>query len=275
MQIFGLDGNLPISALRAERQKIYLCPECRSPLRIRGGPHRQIHFYHLRNQRSCRLHEKGPIHLHIQKYLHSLLEGSTMEMAYPSIGRIADVAWPSQSLIFEIQCSPISFKEAEERCKHYKSLKLTPVWVLHDRRFNKKLLSPAEKFLRENVCCYFTNMDGEGRGCIYDQFECIQDFRRIFKGRPLTTDLSYPKHILNVDQEKKFPFLIRKRIQLWPKYFKGDLFDRCLGENSTHSFESMLNIEKLKVKNNFIKFTFVKKFYFIFLRFILELVSNN
>ena len=34
-----------------------------------------------------------------------------LEMIFPTIGRIADVAWLSQKIVFEIQCSPIFLQE--------------------------------------------------------------------------------------------------------------------------------------------------------------------
>lgn len=190
MQFYALDGNDPILASSAQKQKDYCCPECRSTVRVRSGPHRQIHFYHTKTQRLCRQHKKTLTHLHIQWLLHSLLspEEVFLEHRFPAIGRIADVFWKGASIVFEVQCSSISVKEAEERCQDYKSLGLTPVWILYDRRYNRTFCSAAELFLREGPC-YFTN----GKGFFYDQAEVIRRARRVFRGPPLKVHLDRPK----------------------------------------------------------------------------------
>ena len=59
MQLYALDQNQPILASKAEKSKDYICPECLSAVRIRGGPSRQIHFYHLSLPKQCRQHEKS------------------------------------------------------------------------------------------------------------------------------------------------------------------------------------------------------------------------
>ena len=108
MQLYALDtkGEL-ISAQQAVRQINYECLECQHTVRLRGGPHRRPHFYHVSPSIFCRQHQKGAIHLQLQSYfLHQLPIGDChLECPFPSIGRIADVAWLSQKIVFEIQCS--------------------------------------------------------------------------------------------------------------------------------------------------------------------------
>ena len=180
MQLYALEEERPILAHEAKKQKNYRCPECLNPLRLREGPRRQAHFYHLKTQTLCRQHHKSLAHLRLQLLLSRRLAGSRIERPYPQIGRIADVSWESEKIIFEIQCSPISLNEAKERCRDYKRLGLNVVWILHDRQFNKKTVSEAEAFLRTQPCYFVSD-----REIFYDQFDIVQGVRRLFKGPPL------------------------------------------------------------------------------------------
>lgn len=232
MQLFALeapslypDQKEPILAHEAEKGKDYLCPECNATLRVRGGRTRQIHFFHLKNSSICRQHQKGIVHLNLQLHLEELLanEGAKLEYHFPAIGRIADVACLKTKRIFEIQYSPISLNEAQSRSKDYESLGFQIIWILHDRRFNKRTLSSAEEFLRQGMC-YFTNMDHEKRGLIYDQFEILKDGKRVFRGNPLRIDLKSPKKMSGAALD--LPFAIQKRLTKHSMFHHGDLVDR-------------------------------------------------
>lgn len=143
-------------------------------------------------------------HKEIQKkILHLLPEGETrMEKRFPAIHRIADIAWLPQRIIFEVQCSPISLSEIKARKKDYASLGYTLVWILHDRRFNRKWPTIAELFARSGPC-YFTNGNH-----FYDQVEIVKGRHRLYRGPPLSINLSAP---------------LKKKNCL---YFSGDAFDR-------------------------------------------------
>ena len=88
-------------------------------------------------------------HLAIQKVLSKSLPGSRLEHRFPSIGRVADVVYFPKKIIFEVQCSPISLKEVQKRNRDYLSLGFTVIWILHDRHYNKKTLSLAERACRK------------------------------------------------------------------------------------------------------------------------------
>ncbi len=193
MQFYALDENEFILASSAKRHKDYRCPECSNALRLRGGPHRQIHFYHLQAEPSCKQHQKSLIHLRAQLALQTLLPPgeAVLEKPFPQIGRIADVAWEKQGIVFEIQCSSLSAMEAQSRSDDYRRLGFTPVWLLHTKRFNKRLLSAAEAALRTSHC-YFTTIDENGEGMIYDQHEVIRAAKRILRGPPLKVNLAQP-----------------------------------------------------------------------------------
>lgn len=249
MQLYALEGTSPISASRAEKAKNYLCPECRALLRLRSGPHRQLHFYHLTQTPHCRQHQKSAEHLHIQLQLLSLLtEEAKMECVFSSIGRIADVAWHTRKIIFEIQFSPISLEEVQNRNNDYRQIGYEVIWILHEKQFNKNALCSAEHFLR-TTSCYFTNIDRTGRGIIYDQFEVFKGHRRLFKGPALKVEISKLARLPNTSLE--LPSLLQKRRSQGSWYSQGDLLDRLLKDSHPHfsaqklrDLESQLLTEK-------------------------------
>lgn len=172
-------------------------------------------------------HQTSVAHLNIQHHIKSLIPDVILEKSFPSLGRIADIAWEKHKIIFEIQCSPISSEEAAKRCSDYESLGYTPVWILHVRRFNKKTLSKAEHFLRKRACFFSDGFK------IYDQFEILLGKQRIFKGPPLLVNLKNPLPL--IPQLTNPPLAISTR--QWPLSFQGDLLHRASEDNLFHLFE--------------------------------------
>lgn len=241
MQLIALENGSPVYAARGIRGKNYLCPECKAVVRLRSGPSRQIHFYHLSRPQKCRQHEKSVEHIQLQLALHALLPHSKLECPFPSIGRIADVAWHAQKCVFEIQCSPIPLEEAKARNADYKKAGYQVIWILHDKRFNRKNVSAAEHYLRTTPCYY-----GNSR-VIYDQFEIIKWGRRPFKGPPLAVSINTPLAAPSLDIP--LPDAILTRVESWKFYMPGDLFHRFLQEPA--SAEKLLKLETPKKRKNF------------------------
>ena len=225
MQLHALDhlGRI-VSAQWAQKKTDYLCLECKQHVRLRKGLHRQAHFYHMDPIQFCRQHQKGAVHLKNQLYFFQQLPPGDcqLEMIFPTIGRVADVAWLSQKIVFEIQCSPISAEEALSRNRDYQKEGWSVIWILHDDRFNQVRLSAVEVALRSSPH-YFSNIDAAGKGFIYDQFDCyIQGIRQ---GRlpPLPLDL---KKGVFVEQKgiASLPVrLLHFRSNHWSYFFAGDL----------------------------------------------------
>ncbi|MBY0529961.1 MAG: hypothetical protein K2P51_07195 [Rhabdochlamydiaceae bacterium] len=266
MQFFAWDkAQHPVSARHALKQKNYLCPECALPVRVRSGPHRQPHFFHLERRSICRQNQKSQEHLQTQCYLMTLLpEGQCcMERPFPSVQRIADITWESERIVFEVQCSPLSLQEAEQRCADYRAAGFEIVWILHEKTFNRKRMSAAESWLRKNPC-YFTNISKEGKGRIYDQYDIDRGAIRSFKGPPLEVNLSLPKRKLPLARSS-LPKELQHRIFHWPLFFQGDLLDRWLNEpNTKESTLHLLQIEQRyqspkKAKLSFL-FSFRRKY---------------
>lgn len=223
MQLRALDENgTIITASQALKKYPYRCLECSGIVYLRSGVHRKKHFFHLESTHHCRQNGKGIIHLHIQQYLFNGLprEDCQLELCFPTIQRIADVAWISKKIIFEIQCSPISEEEIEARNRDYQSLGWDVVWIFHDARYNKRCLVAAELAMHEKLH-YFTDIDFEGKGMIYDQISIVRYGKRVILTDRFPVDLSIPLYC----KEVHIPKLVSRMSRF---YFKGDRLDRYL-----------------------------------------------
>jgi competence protein CoiA len=152
-----------------------------------------------------------PLHRAVQEYVASYLppgEG-VLEQSFP--GHFADVAWPKQGIVFEIQCSSISVKEVEKRIKDYGSYGYRVIWILHQKEFNKKWLSLSERYLRTHGTSYFTNITAGGQGGIYDQTETLKGLSRIYRSPP------FPIDICALSPKRKPPKPKRSLINLYDK----------------------------------------------------------
>lgn len=230
MQLYALDSEEQIiSSRQALRQTNYHCLECQQIVRLRGGPQRQPHFYHLDPTPFCRQHQKGAVHIQLQFYfLQQLPLGDCqLEYSFPSIRRIADVAWPSQKVIFEIQCSPITPHEILARNRDYQQLGWQVVWILHDDRYNQLRLSGAEMALRSSPH-FFTNMDRLGSGIIYDQFDVCENGIRLKRLPPLPIDIREKQEGGFTLIDSSSLTLLKQRAQTWNISFAGDLMNLFL-----------------------------------------------
>ncbi len=215
MQLFALNTDKTlISAAQARKHSDYFCMECGKKVRKRGGSHRKDHFYHLKPDPACRQSQKSLVHLQVQWFIQQTLPlgEALLERRFPEISRIADVAWEKEKVIFEVQYSPISQIEVEQRNRDYASLGYHVVWILHDKRFNQRKVSAAEQWLQEKPH-YFTNFDSRGNGEVYDQLQVIKDGVRRYQSGGSSVNLSTP---------------VRKKNQL---LFEGDFSCRVASKN--------------------------------------------
>jgi competence protein CoiA len=242
---FDLQGNLTY-ARNANRQVNYACPECNGVVRARGGLHRRDHFYHIETQRVCRQNGKSGEHLAVQWHLLDVLpEGECrLECPFPSIGRIADVVWEPKKIVFEVQCASITAAEVKERNRDYASLGYEVIWILHDQRYNKRRMSAMEIWLYEQPH-YFTNIQEDGKGLIYDQFSTFNQMAQRTSLSPLPIDPSNHKLFLNpMPSELSF---FAKRIRNSRGYFTGDLID--LASQGDH-FQQYLSAARQLIEEN-------------------------
>lgn len=244
MQLFATDeNNCLISARQARKHQDYHCLECRGIVRRRGGVHRTLHFFHLNSSATCRQNGKSMTHLQAQHHIRAVLppEECQLEKHFPSIERIADAVWEAKKIIFEIQCSPISAEEVLQRNSDYGTLGYQVIWILHENQFNQWKQSSAEMALVSSPH-YYTNIDEEGSGFIYDQLILFWNGLRKLRLEKHPIDISSPSAMQKKDS-LVCPKVILERLQTWPLYFDGDLCKVALSEGN-ESFVKALEMEK-------------------------------
>lgn len=131
------------------------------------------------------------LHRSIQNYIIRALPKGEAYIEYRLNNHVADVLWLREKIVFEVQCSLISFEEMTKRYNDYESMGFILVWILHTKSYNKKYVTRAERYMRTKTC-YYTNLSVFGRGIIFDQFEMIQNNQRKMRSPPLRVDLSLP-----------------------------------------------------------------------------------
>lgn len=200
---------------------------------------------------------KGEIHLALQQYLLNLFPKgeARKEVSFKQLGRIADIVWEKEKLVFEIQYSSISELEVVQRNRDYASIGYQVVWILHDRKYNKSRLTTTEKALK-NSPHYFTNFTRFSTGMIYDQFSIIEGDQRILRMSPLEIDLTKPIKIMGKD-------LGKIKGCLWELCFEGDLLSLA---RKNEADEYLLKAKTLE-ENRKVPFSFRKMLSGLFKRF--------
>lgn len=250
----------------------YICFECKSQVRLRGGLQRQKHFYHVDPNRSCKLGGKSLLHLQVQCYLQSLLpQGDCLlEHRFPRINRIADVVWLSKKLIFEVQVSSITAEEVLSRNHDYSQMGYQVIWVLHDKRFNQFQVTAAEHVLQDSPH-YYTNMDIKGRGGFYDQLQWVVRGVRKRRERHLWVDLSKPQRVARPIY--RVPGIVDNRLKKWSLSFSGDLLSWSLDPDFRPILKKYNEMEeqlkgKVTIRSLFQRW--IIRPYFIFFQILLE-----
>lgn len=251
MQLFAYDAfQKSVLASSAQRQTDYRCIECGGVVRVRGGHHRRQHYYHLYPSHGCRSSGKSMHHLQVQWWIQSQLpkEECLLEKPFPAINRIADVSWESKKIIFEVQCSGISAEEIANRNQDYGQLGYQVIWILHDKKYNKYRQTQAEAFLR-NLPHYFTNIDIDGNGTVYDQLDNVRHAIRFERLGRYPVNISEPRlqQAAFLRQEAAtapIPEHLSKKMA-HPIYFKGDLIDQ-LSQGDQHLFKKLSSLPNIE-----------------------------
>jgi|JI10StandDraft_1071094.scaffolds.fasta_scaffold15569_6 hypothetical protein len=161
-------------------------------------------------------------HTAIQKFLKESLPGAQIEKKFTEIGRIADVVYFPQKIIYEIQYSSIDLEEVIQRNNDYASLGFHVIWILHDHHFNQSFVSPAELYLRKKGA-YYTSFTSHGHGFFYDQLDFFHGGLRVYKGKPILLKDFIPHKISRIPFS--YPQILKKRLRYSPYHLKGDLID--------------------------------------------------
>lgn len=241
MQLCAYDLNQKLLfAHNAIKQSDYRCIECGQIIRLRSGMYRQPHFYHVQPNTACRLNGKGIEHLMVQNYLKdSLPDGeAVLEHRFPEISRIADVVWRNQKVIFEVQCSPITAQEIKERNQDYASIGYDVIWIFHDKRYNQKRVTAAEHSQRRHPH-YYTNINSDGVGCVYDQPAL---YEQGFRTHRLPFLVVEPMRIMRIKGNPtiSLPRLIQERLNHWKLHLKGDYSTECTKDRLKENLVAIL-----------------------------------
>jgi competence protein CoiA len=166
----------------------------------------------------------------------------------------------------------MSRNESLERCQAYESLGYQVVWILHDYRYNRRRLSAMEETLRKRGC-YFTNINANGNGIIYDQFEVLRGSKRIFKGPKLPVHLTNPFDFSSIDDKSPIKEKFKKRLTTHPVFFEGDIIFRMLKTPRENLPEAVL----LKFPGAVLVkiWLLLKRFYLSIFRMLIEKVSSH
>lgn len=241
MQLFALDtDHTRVLAHHAKKHRDYFCPECKKPVRLRQGAQIQAHFYHYQRAVRCTHRKKTLAHIHNQLHIADALPlgEAQLEHVFPSIGRIADVFWPKQKVVFEIQCSPMSLEEAQKREQDYACLGLKVVWILHETRYNRRRLTAVEAFyLKRNT--YFTSITTKEGGMVYDQFDIVSGTTRHFKGARFPIALAFP---YSVSPTSTVPLQAMQRRNERSLGFAGD-FQDTVNKNPHYDYLALQALE--------------------------------
>jgi len=224
MQLHAFGKNGLIYVDDAEKGVPYTCAGCKQEVRVRGGRFNIRHFYHVNPKKKCVFRPRSLTHLAIQQAIMKMFPKGeiALEFPMPAIKRRADAFWNKKKIVFEVQCSRITLMEVERRERDYAKVGCRVVWILSDKKFNKRLVSPAEKELRLKPCYYSSHAHGMS-GYFYDQFELIQ--RSVRTRKSPRTKVRLSRFYLVKDQKKITPRILKSRGSI---YFHGDLMHTAL-----------------------------------------------
>lgn len=250
MAFIALDDWCPIPVWDAVPGKIYRCIDCEKPVRLRRFRSRESHFYHIDPSPSCKLYSKSEDHLVAQLHIQRLLPPGETRLEHPFPGplRVADLLWEPKKLAFEIQCSNLTCKEAEQRIADYALHGYEVVWILDDRLFNRRRLLGVEPLLRRYPCYYAKLRSSTGVPQFYDQFEVFFERKRIKKGWPLKANMQKPCYLTQGPlKSNSFPSQIEPRTTHSKLYFYGDLIHQAVrADRNPSAVRAMINLKALE-----------------------------
>ncbi len=236
---FSEERQERVDAEVAELGCDYLCPECHGTIRVRRGDIRVPHFFHRNEASSCRHQKKDGLHRAVQMWLLNQLGESTctLECFFPSIVRVADVAYHPAQVVFEVQRSPIDPEEAIARTESYWSIGWHVIWILHVARYGRRSATAFERSLA-GIPHYFTDI-GFREGRLWDEWSCVRGSRRYWYALPPARRYLESVHVLPLNPiGKKTPVgsvsaktWIQNRETTWSCHLEGDLLFTQLPES--------------------------------------------
>lgn len=139
---------------QAVLDRLYFCPGCHQPVRLRRGKVIRPHFAHV-SLEDCRYFSEpeSAQHLDLKMCLYQWAcqnEQAEIEKRLPEIEQIADVL-VGDKLVLEVQCSPLAIDRLRERTRSYQQSGYQVLWLLGKKLWLKKRLTYLQK-----QCLYFS-----------------------------------------------------------------------------------------------------------------------
>ena len=185
---------------------------------------------------------KNHLHIAIQKKIQALIP-SKIHLEHHFGNHIADVFWEEEKIVFEIQCSPISLTKIKQRTVFYQSLGLSVIWILHEKTFNKKIISFAEQYLIKKKIVYYCNVTQLLDGIFYIQKKFSLSGNIVFKTPALEIILTKPVKTFWYRTYFPYTFDAKTTLNLWYRRKKNQ--------------KKLLRFFLKKILNNLKYYTFI------------------
>lgn len=132
--LVDLDTLTNLEIMSLNRRQNFSCVKCKKPVIFKNGSQKMAHFAHEKNGVTTGQPESAE-HILVKHSLARWLElqdyPSMLEQRFPEIDRIADVyfEFKNQPYVVEIQKSPISDIEYQQRIVDYQKINVTVLWI--------------------------------------------------------------------------------------------------------------------------------------------------
>lgn len=133
-KIIDLEKLTKPEIMKLNRRQNFTCLTCKKPVVIKKGTRKRPHFAHEKEGVTIGASESAT-HLLVKhalaKWLQNQYIHATVEKRFTTIDRIADVYFQYENVAYaiEIQKSPMSDGEFEQRISDYRSVGITVLWV--------------------------------------------------------------------------------------------------------------------------------------------------
>jgi len=133
-EVIDLDKLTKPELIPLRRRRGFFCMQCQKPVVFKNGTRKRAHFSHEKEGVSISNPESAA-HILVKHSLARWLEEQQVmvevEKRFPQIDRIADVYFEYQNLqyVLEIQKSPMSDAEFNQRVNDYQSINATVLWI--------------------------------------------------------------------------------------------------------------------------------------------------
>lgn len=126
----------------------FVCPACRSAVRLKNGKVMRPHFAHVSLDK-CDFYSENESseHLQLKAALYhavSRTEQVVVEKVLPDLHQVADL-FVNDNLALEVQCSRLSEQRLFQRTKAYQSHGIQVLWLLGEKLWLGNRLSPLQR----------------------------------------------------------------------------------------------------------------------------------